>query len=311
MSGAPTLDPSMRLLGPIICTITVAAAQPHKLHKLCDGERLIFIGGFHHSFTSVLRAQLAKRLGVPLRGARDERWPDDHVEEACSAEWTVFKKPTNSPRDVRRFEGLRRKFPAARMIFCTRDAPNQIWSLMKRTCYRTSVPFATYVAKQRCQINESEKRWRRSNARDWTVDLADFARDPRSLLRAVVPAHLVHPSIREPLSAGATRRGSFVGPLAGVTHDDLRRWQEAQPVYAYDASTYERESGSLAPLLKSLSNCARVRALPRLSLTERKSLTRDNCSHQFKRKAPLVKDHGVACAYFGGRRRVRPRGLRI
>ena len=188
------------------------------------------------------------------------------------------------------------------MIFCTRDAPNQIWSLMKRTCYRTSEPFATCVAKLRCMINEAERKWRRSSARDWTVDLADFAKDPRSLLRAVVPAHLAHPSVQEPLSARY--------PPRGLSHDDLRRWQEAQPVYAYD-STYERESGSLAPLLKSLSNCARVRALPRLSLTERKSLTRDNCSHQFKRKAPLIKDHGVACAYFGGRRRVRPKGLRI
>ena len=271
MSGAPTLDPSMRLLGPIICTITVAAAQPHKLHKLCDGERLIFIGGFHHSFTSVLRAQLAKRLGVPLRGGRDERWPDDHVEEACSAEWTVFKKPTNTVRATRRFEGLRRKFPAARMIFCTRDAPNQIWSIMKRTCYRTSEPFATCLAKKRCMINEAERKWRRPSARDWTVDLADFAADPRSLLRAVVPAHLAHPSVREPRSAA--------GPPRGGSHDDLRRWQVAQPVYAYNDDTYERESGSLAPLLKSLSNCARVRSLPRSLAC---LVKRDNCSHQVR-----------------------------
>ena len=157
------------------------------------------------------------------------------------------------------------------MIFCTRDAPNQIWSLMKRTCYRTSEPFATCVAKLRCMINESEKKWRRPSARDWTVSLADFARDPRRLLRAVVPAHLVHPSVREPLPAGAARP-------AGATHDDLRRWQEAQPVYAYQDTTYERESGSLAPLLKSLSNCARVRALPRLSLACLGK--RDNCTHQ-------------------------------
>ena len=174
---------------------------------------------------------------------------------------------------MRRFEGLRRKFPAARMIFCTRDAPNQIWSVMKRTCYRTSVPFATCLAKQRCQINEAEKRWRGSDARDWTVSLEDFARDPRRLLRAVVPAHLAHPSVREPLSA---RRGSF----AGATHDDLRRWQEAQPVYAYQDTTYERESGSLAPWLKSLSNCARVRALPRRSLACLGK--RDNCSHEVR-----------------------------
>ena len=254
-------------------------------NKLCSGEILIVIGGFHHSFTTILRGQLARRLGVPWGGARDERWPDDHVDEACSAEWTIFKKPTNGPRDVRRFKGLRHKFPAVRLIFCTRDAPNQIWSLMKRSCYQTSELFATYVAKQRCQINDSEQRWRGSDARDWTVDLADFARDPRSLLQAVVPAHLAHPNIPSPFAAATAHRGSFARPTTEFAHHDLRRWQEAQPVSAYDVLTYERESGAVAPLLKSLSNCARVRALPRLSPAERMPLTRNNCSHQAKSRA--------------------------
>ena len=187
-----------------------------------------------------------------------------HAIEQASRRWRRGRRG-NSGRTRRKFD-----FHTG-MIFCTRDAPNQIWSLMKRTCYRTSEPFARCVAKRRCMINEAEKKWRRPSARDWTVDLADFAADPRSLLRAVVPAHLAHPSVREPRSAA--------GPPRGGSHDDLRRWQVAQPVYAYNDDTYERESGSLAPLLKSLSNCARVRSLPRSLAC---LVKRDNCSHQVR-----------------------------
>ena len=61
-------------------------------------------------------------------------------------------------------------------------------------------------------------------------------------------------------------------------NDGLRRWQVRQPVYAYERSRFAREGGALVPLLRSLGDCARVRAMPPLSLGERKALSRNNCS---------------------------------
>ena len=159
---------------------------------LCDGDRLIVVAGYHHSGTSILQAQLARRLGLPVPTTTDERWPTDHHEEACSPEWSVFRTRLSGLRDVHRFARLRNRFPAARLVFCTRDAPNQIWSLMRRACAE-SPRLATYLAKQRCQVLEKEARWRRPGARDWTVDLADFAVDSRTILQQVVPGHLASP----------------------------------------------------------------------------------------------------------------------
>ena len=159
---------------------------------LCDGDRLIVVAGYHHSGTSILQAQLARRLGLPVPTTTDERWPTDHHEEACAPEWSVFRVRLSGLRDVHRFARLRNRFPAARLVFCTRDAPNQIWSLMRRACAE-SPRLATYLAKQRCQVLEKEARWRRPGARDWTVDLADFAVDSRSILQQVVPGHLASP----------------------------------------------------------------------------------------------------------------------
>ena len=159
---------------------------------LCDGDRLIVVAGYHHSGTSMLQAQLARRLGLPVPTTTDERWPTDHHEEACSPEWSVFRTRLSGLRDVHRFARLRNRFPAARLVFCARDAPNQIWSLMRRACAE-SPRLATYLAKQRCQVLEKEARWRRPGARDWTVDLADFAVDSRTILQQVVPGHLASP----------------------------------------------------------------------------------------------------------------------
>lgn len=239
---------------------------------LCDGDRLIVVAGYHHSGTSILQAQLARRLGLPVPTTTDERWPTDHHEEACSAEWSVFRTRLSGLRDVHRFARLRNRFPAARLVFCTRDAPNQIWSLMRRACAE-SPRLATYLAKQRCQVLEKEARWRRPGARDWTVDLADFAVDSRSILQQVVPGHLASPDAPSLfIESAAVRVPSF------AAHDGLRRWQVRQPVYAYERSRFAREGGALVPLLRSLGDCARVRAMPPLSLGERKALSRNNCS---------------------------------
>ena len=111
---------------------------------LCDGDRLIVVAGYHHSGTSILQAQLARRLGLPVPTTKEERWPTDHHEEACSAEWSVFRVRLSGLRDVHRFARLRNRFPAARLVFCTRDASNQIGSLMRRACAE-SPRLATYL----------------------------------------------------------------------------------------------------------------------------------------------------------------------
>lgn len=131
----------------------VSARSP--LETLCDGDRLVVVAGYHHSCTTVLQAQLAQRIGLPVPSVRDERWPTEHPKEACSNAWSVFRKPLSGLRDVHRFARLRNRFPAARLVFCTRGAPDQIWSLMKRSCSR-SPRLATYLAKQRCQVHDKE-----------------------------------------------------------------------------------------------------------------------------------------------------------
>lgn len=259
--------------------VTTAWARS-PLEMLCDGDRLIVVAGYHHSGTSILQAQLARRLGLPVPTTTDERWPTDHHEEACSPEWSVFRTRLSGLRDVHRFARLRNRFPAARLVFCTRDAPNQIWSLMRRACAE-SPRLATYLAKQRCQVLEKEARWRRPGARDWTVDLADFAVDSRSILQQVVPGHLASPDAPSLfIESAAVRVPSF------AAHDGLRRWQVRQPVYAYERNRFAREGGALVPLLRSLGDCARVRAMPPLSLGERKALSRNNCSGGGRAKFP-------------------------
>lgn len=255
---------------------TVSARSP--LETLCDGDRLIVVAGYHHSCTTILQAQLAQRVGLPVPSVRDERWPTDHPREACSNAWSVFRKPLSGLRDVHRFARLRNRFPAARLIFCTRGAPDQIWSLMKRSC-STSPRLATYLAKQRCQVHDKEVRWRQPGARDWTIDLAELSGDPRSFLQKVISEHLASPNAPSLFVERAPRDApSFASaPTAGAAHDNRRRWQASQPIYAAPSS-YERESRGLAPLLRSLGDCANARALPPLSLAERNALSRNNCS---------------------------------
>ena len=79
--------------------VTTAWARS-PLEMLCDGDRLIVVAGYHHSGTSILQAQLARRLSLQIPSTTDERWPTDHHEEACSAEWSVFRVRLSGLRDV-------------------------------------------------------------------------------------------------------------------------------------------------------------------------------------------------------------------
>ena len=88
-----------------------------------------------------------------------------------------------------------------------------------------------------------------------------------------VPGHLASPDAPSLFVESAAARVP-----AFAAHDGLRRWQVRQPVYAYERSRFAREGGALVPLLRSLGDCARVRAMPPLSLGERKALSRNNCS---------------------------------
>ena len=106
-----------------------------------------------------------------------------------------------------------------------------------------------------------------AGARDWTVDLADFAVDSRTILQQVVPGHLASPDAPSLfIESAAVRVPSF------AAHDGLRRWQARRCVRLrrVRAGTGAREGGALVPLLRSLGDCARVRAMPPLSLGERK-----------------------------------------
>ena len=72
-----------------------ASAQP-----ICEARHLVFVGGFHHGGTTILQQSLRVAFGLPPLTKQDERFPDDHLAEACSDErWHVFKHPTNTVSD--------------------------------------------------------------------------------------------------------------------------------------------------------------------------------------------------------------------
>ena len=81
---------------------------------------------------------------------------------------------------------------------------------------------------------------------------------------------------------------AWVHLFTGQRHDctarpcDLRA--ESAPFGA--PLVFAREGGALVPRLRSLGDCARVRAMPPLSLGERKALARNNCSGGGRAKFP-------------------------
>ena len=96
-----------------------------------------------------------------------------------------------------------------------------------------------------------------------------------------MPGHLASPDAPSLFVESAAARVP-----AFAAHDGLRRWQARQPVYAYERNRFAREGGALVPLLRSLGDCARVRAMPPLGLGERKALSRNNCSGAGRAKFP-------------------------
>ena len=226
----------------------------------CDGHRLIFVGGYHHGGTTIVQAQLMLALNQTL-DEQDERWPDEHLEEACSKNWTVFKHPTNTVKDIERMMRLRSLFPKSTMVFATRDMPNTVWSLMKRYAGSGESPgkeelkpftltdqkglskAALTLASSWCRANGFWFANQPHGPLDWTLDLGTF-----TSIHAQTVASI--------LANGATTRGMQLhnGHDSKKEHKDLRDWQLQQAVYPYDhARVYKEAPIEASRLLERLA----------------------------------------------------------
>ena len=161
----------------------------------CDGgSRLLVLGGFHHSGTGIITHALKVRaLGnggstsqanqLVIDSEIRDRWPPTHGPEMaalnCTDMWSIWKHPTNSAHEVAHFLALRNVWPRMTLVFVERDAPNAVWSLMKRFRSWRADNIASHLGHY-CDV------WHSFHARKQPhvhfVDLQNFSSRPRCVL---------------------------------------------------------------------------------------------------------------------------------
>ena len=235
--------------------ILVGAGVLMAQHK-CDAV-IYFVGGFHHSGTTVMQHELLRRTRpnrtVTARAA--ETWPP-RFPFACPTDDAVFKHPTNDLSSVTRMLRLRDRYPNVRLVFMQRDIPNTVWSLYKRA-YNTkrqhtlSHGFTDFANEQRqlvCQLRAAWARHTPFSGLDhcWTVDLHAFTERTDAIMGPILAK-----------GAGGRRRSRLLPQLPASRHHTTRRWWQAvAPVYPDDAALFRREtSAAVAQWLESNMHC--------------------------------------------------------
>lgn len=166
----------------------------------CDGgSRLLVVGGFHHSGTGIITHAIKVRaLGGDSTSRANQwfidsdikdLWPPTHGDDVhklnCTDTWSIWKHPTNSAREVQRFLALRSIWPRLTLVYTERDAPNVVWSLMKRFRSWKAENIATHLGHY-CEV------WREYHKRQHSdvvhfVDLQNFSNSPRPIVERIIP----------------------------------------------------------------------------------------------------------------------------
>lgn len=198
-------------------------------HSTCDGSRVLFIGGFHHSGTGIITHALKVRaLGRNSPGIDVEvrdHWPPTSQALLCTETWSVWKKPTNSVHEVHMMLGLRKIYPNMTLVFIERDLPNVAWSLAKR--FKTWKSFhLTNNTKTHCDVRHAwhEAQRRHNHTADFAIDLQEFSRAPRRFVERVIPTPTLVSAPPPPPPAGAgNASGAASGKLLREVHYGANR----------------------------------------------------------------------------------------
>ena len=210
----------------------------------CDGV-VFFVGGFHHSGTTVMQHELLRRTNRGRTKTRaPESWPPRWF--GCPAENAVFKHPTSEIASVLRMVRLRDRYPNVRLIHMQRDLPNTIWSLYKRMVgVKRQEALSHYFTdwcisrlRQACAVRAA---WARrgdgdalsSMRMDYTVYLHDFTERTDEIMAPILaPSPSQHRRVVEM-------------PFESKDHDH-RRWHQAMiPVYPDNIMLFREETSDL------------------------------------------------------------------
>merc|ERR1719335_365503 len=213
-------------LSPVIQGLRLTEPHGDKSETNECGRKIIFVGGHHHSGTSIMQHTIMFRY-TNLTKRAPESWPVSR--SVCAKEkahhWQVYKHPTNNPEEVRRMLDLRKSIPNIRLVFMRRDIPNQIWSLMKRAKQTKSIQFARTQLQNLCAVN---KAWGDvpHYEKDSTIELSDFTHRYKDIVDSFMKAP----------------RFSLEGIPPDSENEKLREWQVFQPIWPYNATKYQQEA---------------------------------------------------------------------
>ena len=223
----------------------------------CDGRNIIFVGGFHHSGTTITQATF-ERLGKPKNkgefwnSGEHEYWPTEKV--ACWKTYRIFKHPTNSFDDVDRMIHLRETLhmPKMKLIFMIRDLPNTVWSLMKRAAAMSNKGLAEKYAAQWCLVQKTWYEARMNDPLDWTIDINAFTHFYRVFENQILPDS--HYEIKQYLRRLIQVEDPPEMSIGQANHTLYRGDQVRQPIQPYNPGAYVLEATTeMAHFLHNLS----------------------------------------------------------
>jgi hypothetical protein len=189
-------------------------------------ELLLFVTGFHHSGTTLLQHMLLRELGYNTNHRYQESYPS-----SCNSE-EILKNPTNG---LGALEYVIANITVP-VVWIERDAPNTIWSIMKRAKKTSSVALLHEIGQKICMVKCAARQY--NFTRVYLHSIAKSKKIPDSVLQ------LLRRQVNRKLSA------------LPADHSARRSYQATHAVYDDDYDTCFRESNpALHPLLESYSTC--------------------------------------------------------
>lgn len=200
-------------------------------------QNVLLVTGFHHSGTSVVQHFLARQRGVYAWHASSDQ---TRLPEQVPNPWQVlslamtapkgttllFKCPSNKVRDVQHLRQTMCSYAArGQIIVCHRDASSCAYSLSRRfpdSDLRMHVLHFVLVSRA----------WRSVPDGCVHISLEDFSKAPTAL------GPLIHRVLEFAPGPGHCKVQRKNSRPSDLDHEDLRRWQVAQPVFPLEPSSW-------------------------------------------------------------------------